>query len=782
MIRKLISCLSFALLSTITIGQGIDNVSVRVMLNEFPGDISWELEDGDKNLITTSDFTGCNASTFCTNDFLISEKDCYRLSISDSNPSDAESPIEYEVLFNGKVVVSRFLTDSIQTHSFGCDPGKICESAFFHNDINGTVMWPPVEDFWVEFVPPQSGLYQLLNCDLSAERRFPQTRMWVYEKCLSEFSDGPEGALAFSKDYSFCPPSSGFNAIPLEGSQSYYIRLSLVDRVNWVDSIDLTIERFNDNPGCTDPNACNYYPFATSDYGSCFYENCGPDLEVDQLVFQESVFLDSIQQNDVCLIEEGCLTGPGKRYIVRFSTLIKNIGNADYIIGSPEDNDGGFSNDNCHQHYHQLGYAEYILFAGNGNPEPIGFKNGFCVQDSNCPNGQQRYFCNFMGITAGCEDLYSSDIPCQWVDITNVDEGEYTLVVRINWNRLPDLRGFKELDYDNNWAQVCIFIDKSGPSPRIEILNKDCGMYRDCAGFAFGNAIIDCNNVCGGTSHYADLNGDGELDANDVNEYLKNLASSGIPAEPCFDLNDDGLISVYDIVLANDCLRNADFGTPEHNHCLFPAGQYQELDTVRFTVTDINTTNRLITLAYSSPQSSLKAIQLSFEGIEISGLDQMKSNGIVDQNNKNIFLFDEIELLARTLEDEDFIQLSYSSIDMESFCLSSSEVVNVRNQVVFSFNGSPNDCSFLTSTYETDNSIQFETSPNPAHDKLLIKSGLNVLTGVDLIRLDGALIDRWSFPRSNAVELDLPPVASGLYFVCATTDEAQKACQKILLQ
>ncbi len=774
--------MSFLLMSMLTIAQGIDNISIRVSLNEFPEDISWELQDGDENVITTSDFSGCDASSECSNDFLIAEKDCYRLLVSDSNPSDTESPIEYEVLFNGQIVLSRFLTDSLQTHGFGCEPGKICESAFFYNELNDTVVWPPVEDYWVEFVPPSSGLYQLLNCDLNRERRFPQTRMWVYEQCLSEFSDGPEGAIAFSKDFSFCPPSSGFNAIPLEANKSYYIRLSLIDRVNWTSNINLTISKFTDNPGCTDPDACNYYPFATSDDGSCFYNDCAPDLEVDQTVFEESVFLDSVQQNDVCLIEEGCLTGPGKRYIVRFSTLIKNVGNSDYIIGSPEDNGGGFSNDNCHQHYHQLGYAEYILFAGNGNPEPIGFKNGFCVQDSECPDRQQRYFCNFMGITAGCEDLYSSNIPCQWVDITNVEEGEYTLVVRINWNRLPDLRGFRESDYDNNWAQVCIFIDKSGPSPTIEILDKDCGIYRDCAGFAYGSAVIDCNNVCGGTSHFADLDGNGELDANDIQEYLENLASSGIPAEPCFDLNDDGEISVYDVVLANDCLRNGNLQTDSHSHCLFPAGQYQELDTVRFTVSDIDRTNQLITLAYSSSQTALKAIQLSFEGVDISGIDQMKSNGYEDRNMTQVFLFDEIELLARTQEDEEFVQLSYTAIDEESFCISASEVVNVRNQIVFSFNGFPNDCAFLTSTSETDNSIQFETFPNPANDKLLIQSGFNAMTRIDLIRLDGALVERWSVNKTNSIELDLPSVESGLYFVCVTVDDTKKACQKVVLQ
>jgi len=71
----------------------------------------------------------------------------------------------------------------------------------------------------------------------------------------------------------------------------------------------------------------------------------------------------------------------GLRDIVRFETAIENIGNTDYIIGKPTDKPDAFSDDNCHEHWHQLGYAEYLLYAGAGDPEPIGFKNGFCVLD-----------------------------------------------------------------------------------------------------------------------------------------------------------------------------------------------------------------------------------------------------------------------------------------------------------------------------------------------------------------------------------------------------------------
>ena len=221
--------------------------------------------------------------------------------------------------------------------------------------------------------------------------------------------------------------------------------------------------------GCTDNTACNFNPIAESDDGSCIYPgdpDCvnGPDLLV--MPFEGSMYLQAYENEDGCAIEEGCLTGYGDRSIIRFDTWIKNVGNVDYFIGSVSDNEetNQFEWDMCHNHWHYKGYAEYVLFDSDGQIIPVGFKNGFCVMDLECsgddelgvPAGNYTYGCSVMGISAGCGDIYGSGLSCQWIDITNVPDGEYTFVVRTNWDQDPDVMGNIELSYENNWEQTCI--------------------------------------------------------------------------------------------------------------------------------------------------------------------------------------------------------------------------------------------------------------------------------------------------------------------------------------
>lgn len=78
-----------------------------------------------------------------------------------------------------------------------------------------------------------------------------------------------------------------------------------------------------------------------------------------------------------------CVGGPGDRKVLRFGTMIGNIGNADLAIGPPgQGPDAKGSTDACHDHYHYEDYAFYQLFTEAGHElSSIGYKNGWCVLD-----------------------------------------------------------------------------------------------------------------------------------------------------------------------------------------------------------------------------------------------------------------------------------------------------------------------------------------------------------------------------------------------------------------
>ena len=221
-------------------------------------------------------------------------------------------------------------------------------------------------------------------------------------------------------------------------------------------------------PGCTDSNASNYNSQATFDDGSCLN---GPDLQVSVNTILNSLQINSFTSSDECLVAEGCITGTGERKTLRFTTTISNYGNEDFYIGQS----GGAGNlnpnfywDDCHGHAHYEGYANYRLYnyPSLEPSETIGHKNGWCVMDlgaavssetpeyiTNAPSCSFTYGCSIMGISKGCSDTYGSGISCQWVDVTDLADGEYVLAVSTNMetdNYVPQY----EINFENNIVYV----------------------------------------------------------------------------------------------------------------------------------------------------------------------------------------------------------------------------------------------------------------------------------------------------------------------------------------
>jgi hypothetical protein len=157
-----------------------------------------------------------------------------------------------------------------------------------------------------------------------------------------------------------------------------------------------------------------------------------------------------------CEVKEGCIIAGTRRMLI-FDTETRNIGDGNLVLGSPVGNPL-FEYAACHMHYHFRDFADYRLVDPARQEVAAGLKVGFCLLDSrrwdtNAP-AVGFYSCDNQGIQAGWADIYSSALPCQWIDITSLPAGVYTLEVEVD----PENR-LVESNETNNLTRVFVAID-----------------------------------------------------------------------------------------------------------------------------------------------------------------------------------------------------------------------------------------------------------------------------------------------------------------------------------
>jgi hypothetical protein len=137
--------------------------------------------------------------------------------------------------------------------------------------------------------------------------------------------------------------------------------------------------------------------------------------------------------------------------------------------------DGGFLRYDAygqHHHWHLHPFERYELWRPNGTAFVArDHKQGFCLGDQfrsahavaarfppfQCGNYQPALRSVEMGTSIGFIDIYPAEFHGQWIDITGVPDGRYTLVHRAN----PQFR-FRERDYDNNVASALVVLRGGG--------------------------------------------------------------------------------------------------------------------------------------------------------------------------------------------------------------------------------------------------------------------------------------------------------------------------------
>jgi hypothetical protein len=139
---------------------------------------------------------------------------------------------------------------------------------------------------------------------------------------------------------------------------------------------------------------------------------------------------------------DGCVT-PGRRRLLRFDFLSHNAGNKDLHIGPPPPpppplppRDSIFVWSQSHGHYHIKDFNQYHLLNTDSQEVAPGFKQAFCLMDIEQMDpqaGPAKYSCGDQGVTAGWADVYDSSLPCQYIIIDGVPDGDYRLVATTNY-------------------------------------------------------------------------------------------------------------------------------------------------------------------------------------------------------------------------------------------------------------------------------------------------------------------------------------------------------------
>jgi len=199
----------------------------------------------------------------------------------------------------------------------------------------------------------------------------------------------------------------------------------------------------------------------------CAYQ--APDLVQDIPLLQQSLHIDDRALSYLyCAHEEECLSPSandadwpyGSRRLLRFSTRVWNRGKADF---KPAKTKNQWVWHQCHQHFHSMSeFTHYDILDLNFTRVAEGHKASFCLEDSECsPGVEARYDCDSptggtQGIAVGCADNYRYNIDCQWIDITDIQAGNYILRIHANPHILV-----AESDYTNNQVYCNLQYDMS---------------------------------------------------------------------------------------------------------------------------------------------------------------------------------------------------------------------------------------------------------------------------------------------------------------------------------
>jgi hypothetical protein len=673
-----------------TCPSGQKRVTIKIVADNYPQETSWTLKNAS-NGVTLASGTSTGTS------LCVPEGTCLLFRINDSAGDgiwhSSYGYGQYWLFLDGVQVFQGGQFGQFQETSFNCPPGYSCGTAT--TVVTGQAYTAPILEYWYNWTPAETGQYSITTCGLNT----CDTKIWMYDAACGAItlSSSVEGATFADDDLGGCGQQARITA-NMPAGQLYHIRLGTNN--GSCSTVQFRIDFLGPAVGCMNTASCNYDPLATVACNNCCLAvgnpNCpsGPDLTINTAALQSSLSISTVtvgnDASGTCMVEEGCVKGFGVRNVIRFSTRIDNIGQLDYYIGNASTQPEMFNNQNCHGHNHYEGYADYLLFNQANQPIPVGFKNGYCVIDVGCFGGTSHYGCSNMGISAQCYDLYGSGTTCNWIDITDVPAGLYTLVLRTIWAQRADALGRHETNYANNYGAICINITGNPGETRGYNIATGCTPVTDCAGQPYGSARTDCTGACNGTVKSGDRNGNGMQDQPDAQAYVQEILGDDAVVASCTDLNNDGEITVTDAALLANCYNQQSQHNGQahlvhyHPWCDFPRGYVSSPDTVDLTIGAFNPAGNYVDIWVRNKTCRALGFEFTMGGITIQSVENLNAQvqgemiwNTAMAGNKVIGISYIDSSLAKNTAFVPLCRVHYLSITSNQICISGiQDIVN----------------------------------------------------------------------------------------------------------
>ena len=387
--------------------QSHDRVQVLIRADKRPDETTWSL----RNYYTSELYdsaSNAKGDTVC-----IPSGTCLKFTIYDTYGDGlccGQGDGSYQVLVNGKLATSGGAFTYQDVAVINCQEGLYCNNPIV---AHKAVQIAPHRDTWYTYVTDATGLWEISTCGLGNKC---DTRLYTYAKCKGiTYYDGNVGTQLYNDNSADCDKQQAKINGYVKKGDTLLIRVGDRD-TDCTGSIKWRLRYVGPIKGCMDEKACNYKPQATVSDGSCLYPPSAicplPDLEVDEAEVYRTMFIDTVYAGTKdCMLAEGCLRKAGLRYVLKFATHIRNIGEADFVLGDASGDSSLFIEDPCHGHWHYKEFIQHVIYNSRDEKIMISHKDGFCISDLECAKGiVGTYGCNYMGITPGCGDVYDVSV------------------------------------------------------------------------------------------------------------------------------------------------------------------------------------------------------------------------------------------------------------------------------------------------------------------------------------------------------------------------------------